>query len=73
MYISFLRSDVASFFEPSVQCIVKSIKEQCEASETEISVRYFIRFKIVCIIDEPAQSLFSLWEVLLRAIGFIKV
>ena len=32
----------------------------------------FIEFEIVCIIDQPAQSLFSLWEVLLRAIGFIK-
>ena len=29
-----------------------------------------IRFDFVCIIDQPAQSLFSLWEVLLRAIGF---
>ena len=32
----------------------------------------FIRFEIVCIIDQPAQSLFSLWEVLLRVIGFFK-
>lgn len=31
-------SDVASFFEPSVQCIVKSIKDQCRASTVEISV-----------------------------------
>ena len=72
--ISFLSSDVASFFEPSVQCIVKSIKEQCEASDTEISVRNLSGL-ISCVllfIDQPAQSLFSLWEVLLRAIGFIK-
>jgi hypothetical protein len=39
MYYIFLSSDVASFFEPSIQCIVRSIKDQCEASNTEISVR----------------------------------
>ena len=32
----------------------------------------FLSFEIVCIIDQPVQSLFSLWEVLLRVIGFIK-
>ena len=42
----FFRTDVASFFEPSVQCIVKSIKEQCETSDTEISVRSFSRLRL---------------------------
>ena len=37
--ISSPSSDVASFFEPSIQCIVRSIKDQCEASNSEISVR----------------------------------
>ncbi|PPQ96389.1 hypothetical protein CVT26_004991 [Gymnopilus dilepis] len=31
-------TDVASFFEPSVQCVIKSIEEQCEASRTPIAV-----------------------------------
>ena len=51
----FLSSDVAAFFEPSIQCIVKSIKEQCEDSVAEISVRNFVTFgyhifrtKLVC-------------------------
>ncbi|KAF8815839.1 hypothetical protein BYT27DRAFT_7078804, partial [Phlegmacium glaucopus] len=35
-------SDVASFFEPSVQCIVESIKQQREASVTEISSVFLV-------------------------------
>lgn len=32
-------SDVASFFEPSVACIIKAVAQQRAASETNISVR----------------------------------
>ncbi|KAF8802608.1 hypothetical protein BYT27DRAFT_7196548 [Phlegmacium glaucopus] len=40
--LKLLGSDVASFFEPSVQCIVESIKEQREASVTEISSVFLV-------------------------------
>ena len=35
----FPRSDVASFFDPAVQCIVQSVEEQCKAAPNTISVR----------------------------------
>ncbi|KDR69801.1 hypothetical protein GALMADRAFT_145198 [Galerina marginata CBS 339.88] len=35
-------SDVASFFEPSVQCIVKSIEEQSDASQTKIASVFLV-------------------------------
>jgi hypothetical protein len=34
------RTDVASFFEPSINCIVQAILEQQEAVEQTISVRF---------------------------------
>ena len=34
-------SDVASFFEPSVACIIKAVAQQRAASETNISVRTY--------------------------------
>ena len=37
-----IRSDVASFFEPSIQCIIQSIKEQRDASKAEIYVCYLL-------------------------------
>ncbi|KAF8959252.1 hypothetical protein BDZ97DRAFT_1667388 [Flammula alnicola] len=40
--LKLLGSDVASFFEPSVQCIVKSIEDQIEASQTEISSVFLV-------------------------------
>ncbi|KAF8901895.1 hypothetical protein CPB84DRAFT_1846607 [Gymnopilus junonius] len=35
-------TDVASFFEPSVQCVVKSIEEQSEASRTPIASIFLV-------------------------------
>lgn len=43
----FLSSDVASFFEPSLQCIVKAINEHSAASTTKISVSYYEWFQVL--------------------------
>ncbi|KAF8802607.1 hypothetical protein BYT27DRAFT_7260910 [Phlegmacium glaucopus] len=40
--LKLLGTEVASFFEPSVQCIVTSIKEQCNASAVEISSVFLV-------------------------------
>ena len=56
--ISFLSSDVASFFEPSLQCIVKSIKEQCEASDNQISVRNLSGLRSCVLLTSPLKVCF---------------
>ena len=43
----FSRSDLASFFEPSLQCIVKAINEQSASSSTKISVSLDELFQIL--------------------------
>jgi len=42
------RSDVASFFDPAIQCILQSVEEQCRASPNTISVRLlsFLPFRV---------------------------
>jgi len=34
-------SDVAKFFEPSIECIVKAVLDQCKVAHKPISVRLF--------------------------------
>ena len=36
--LKLLGSDVAKFFEPSVECIVKGVLDQCKVAHTRISV-----------------------------------
>ena len=43
-------SDVAKFFEPSVECIVKAVLEQCKVAHKPISVRR------ICFLCEPFGS-----------------
>lgn len=39
--LKLLGSDVAKLFEPSVECIVKAVLDQCEVAHKPISVRRF--------------------------------
>ena len=40
--VIFDRSDIAKFFQPSVDCIVKAVLDQREASEHEVNVRFIL-------------------------------
>jgi len=45
--LKLLGSDVAMFFEPSVECIVKAVLDQCKAAHKPITVRPFLSLAIL--------------------------
>ena len=46
--LKLLGSDVAQFFEPSVECIVRAVLDQCKMAHKPISVRrfYFLSYSL---------------------------
>ena len=46
--IKLLGSDVAKFFEPSIECIVRAVLDQCKTAHKPISVRrsYFLCYPL---------------------------
>jgi len=65
--LKLLGSDVAMFFEPSVECIVKAVLDQRKVAHKPISVRPF-HFDTVSVLNLHSSTS-SLSEDLLRAIG----
>jgi hypothetical protein len=48
--LKLLGSDVATFFEPSVECIVKAVLDQCKVAHKPISVRRFWYLDLLCFV-----------------------
>ena len=40
--VFFFRTDVAEFFQPSIDCIVKAVLEQKKSAHKTISVSFFL-------------------------------
>jgi hypothetical protein len=65
--------DVATFFEPSIQCIIDAVQEQREKAHKKftVSISYLLSTyggHIISLTD----SMLSLWEDLLLATGSTK-
>lgn len=68
----FLRTDVAKFFQPSIDCVVDAIMDQKKSSKKDLSVRLVFAFITRPIIHDSRGSISFSLEALQPVIGSLK-